>query len=359
VTSALTLTEVNAAAGLGARNSQPEGIGRVVVLGELLCWNNLGRNVVFADHLARPRAVFGTTLFPGQDEPSQYDLDVHAIIDLPELGLVGVLNHTGLFRGFRRADINRPSGERLIEPACQWWFVADVERTIAASGRLVGSAPRSDGGVGLLVSAPLNAVADGGTIDANLCATATGEVTGLGVVPSPEGPLIAAGGDGAVTLLPFHEGQLGPPKWEAPIGFRAATIVYHDGALWAAGPDRGRVDDYDWEQLRGGGFAILGTADGREIASGPLPDGVAWGTGGVAVAPFGRRLVAAGRAGRLHFVDPRSQASPSSTVALAGTSLGIAHLAVAAGRVFSGFNRGGYRLFSFAQPAPDIEADRA
>ncbi len=134
VTGALTRSEVNAAAGLGVRNSQPEGIGRVVALGELLCWNNLGRNVVFADHQARPRAVFGTTLFPGQDEPSQYDFDVHAIIDLPELGLVGVLNHIGLLRGFRRADIDGSAGERLIEPSCQWWFVADVERTSRRPG---------------------------------------------------------------------------------------------------------------------------------------------------------------------------------------------------------------------------------
>jgi hypothetical protein len=355
VTGALTRSEVNAAAGLGVRNSQPEGIGRVVALGELLCWNNLGRNVVFADHQGRPRAVFGTTLFPGQDEPSQYDLDVHAIIDLPELGLVGVLNHIGLLRGFRRADIDGSAGERLIEPSCQWWFVADVERTIAASGRLVGSAPRSDGGAGVLVSAPLNAVGEGGTIDANLCAAAFGEVTGLGVVPSPEGPLIAVGGDGAVALLPLHEDQLGAPKWEANVGFRVATVVYHEGALWVAGPDRGRVDDYDWEQLRGGGFTVLGTADGREVAAGPLPDGVAWGTGGVAVAPFGRCLVAADRTGRAHLVDPRSQARPCSITPLAGTSLGIAHMAVVADRVFSGFNRGGYRLFSFAQLAPDKE----
>jgi hypothetical protein len=355
VTGALTVSEVNAAAGLGVRNSQPEGIGRVAALGDLLCWNNLGRNVVFADHQARPRAVFGTTLFPGQDEPSQYDLDVHAIIDLPELGLVGVLNHIGLLRGFRRADIEGSAGERLIEPCCQWWFVADVERTIAASGRLVGSAPRSDGGVGLLVSAPLDAVGEGGTIDANLCAAAFGEVTGLGVVPSAEGPLIAAGGDGAVALLPFHGDQLGAPKWEANVAFRVATVVYHDGALWVAGPDRGKVDDYDWEQLRGGGFTILDATDGREVAAGPLPDGVAWGTGGVAVAPFGRWLVAADRNGRAHLVGPRSRANPYSTTPLTGTSLGIAHMAVVAGQVFSGFNRGGYKLFNFAQLAPDIE----
>jgi hypothetical protein len=122
-----------------------------------------------------------------------------------------------------------------------------------------------------------------------------------------------------------------------------------------AGPDRGQVDDYDWEQLRGGGFAVLEPAEGREVVSGPLPEGVAWGTGGVAVAPFGRWLVAAGRTGCLHLVDPYDLAGSSRTVPVAGTSLGIAHMAVAADRVFCGFNRGGYRLFSFAQLAPDMK----
>ena len=355
MTGVLTASEVNAAAGLGVRNSQPEGIGRVVALSGLLCWNNLGRNVVFADHQARPRAVFGTTLFPGQDEPSQYDLDVHAIIDLPELGLVGVLNHIGLLRGFRRGDINGSPAARLIEPARQWWFVADVERTVAASGRLVGSAPRSDGGVGLLVSAPLSAVADDGTIGTNLCAAAFGEVTGLGAVLAAEGPMIAVGGDGVVALLPMHGDRLGAPKWEVTVGFRVATVVYHEGSVWVAGPDRGKVDDYDWEQLRGGGFSVLATADGHEVASGPLPDGVAWGTGGVAVAPLGRWLVTAGRTGRLLLVSPPTGDRLPETRPLATRSLGIAHMAVVGHRVFSGFNRGGYRLFSCAQLAPDME----
>jgi hypothetical protein len=349
----LAQREVDAAAGTGVRNSQPEGIGRVVALDGLLCWNNLGRNVVFSDLEARPYAVFGATLFPGQDEPSQYDLDVHAILDLPDLGLVGVLNHIGLVRGFRRAEIQGLAGERLIWPATQWWFAADVERTVAVAGRLVGSAPRSDGGVGLLVSGPLMAVPSGGNIPVTLCATAFGEVTALAVVESPLGPSIAVGGDGRVALLPVQEDQLGPPSWEAHVDFRVATLAYHGGALWAAGPDRAAVDDYDWEQLRGGGFALLAGADGRRIVSGPLPDAVAWGTGGVAVAPFGRLLVAADRTGSMHLVDPRGGPRSQSTTPLSRTSLGIAHLTVGADRVFCGFNRGGYRLFSFAQLAPD------
>ncbi len=58
--------EVDAWADAGVRNSQPEGIGRVVALRDLVCWNNLGRNVVFADDGLRPLAVFGTTLVSGR-----------------------------------------------------------------------------------------------------------------------------------------------------------------------------------------------------------------------------------------------------------------------------------------------------
>jgi hypothetical protein len=269
-----------------------------------------------------------------------------------ELGLVGVLNHIGLFRGFQRAEIYNSAGEGLIEPATHWWFAADVERTVAVAGRLVGSAPRSGGGAGVLVSAPLRAVPEGGNIQAGLCATDFGEVTALGLVPSSEGPLVAVGGDAKVALFPLDESRLRAPKWEAPVAFRAATVDYHGGALWVAGPDRANVDDYDWEQLSGGGFAALDPADGREIVSGSLPDDVAWGTGGVAVAPLGGLLVTAGRTGCLHLVYPGGEESPCSTAPLARTSLGIAHMAVGAHMVFCGFNRGGYRLFSFAQLTP-------
>ena len=93
---------IDSAAEIGVRNTQPEGIGRVVSFGDLACWNNLGRNVVFADQRLCPLAVFGQYPVPGQDEPSQYDLDIHAVLDVPDSGLVLVLNHLGCVRAFRR-----------------------------------------------------------------------------------------------------------------------------------------------------------------------------------------------------------------------------------------------------------------
>jgi hypothetical protein len=108
------------------------------------------------------------------------------------------------------------------------------------------------------------------------------------------------------------------------------------------------VDDYDWERLEGGGFAVLRTTDGATLMCGQLPADIAWGTGGVAVAPLGRNLVAVGRTGRVHLIDPRD-AHRHSTPALADTSLGMAHLGIVGDQVLFGFNRGGYVLHLFAQ----------
>lgn len=347
--------EIDAAADTGVRNSQPEGIGRVVTLGDLVCWNNLGRNVVFAaaaDDGLRPLAIFGTTLFPGEDEPSQYDLDVHSILDLPECGLVVVLNHFGVVRGFRRAGLLGPAGGHLLAPSSIWSFVADVERTIAVAGRLVGSAPRSDGAIGLLVSDVVDTVPAGASLPTRPGATAFGEVTALGAVPSHEDPLIAVGGDARVALVPLANGQIGRPRWEAGVGFRVAMTAWHGGLVWAAGPDRaGGVDDYDWERLTGGGFAALDPTDGRAVMNGPLPADVAWGTGGVAVTPFGSWLAVAGRTGCMYLVDPGTGAGHRSAGRSTDSSLGIAHVAVAGRRVLCGFNRGGYRLHSFETAA--------
>jgi hypothetical protein len=351
--------EVDAAADQGVRNSQPEGLGRVVALRDLVCWNNLGRNVVFADRQLRPRAVFGTTLFPDEDEPSQYDLDVHAILEVPEFGLIVVLNHFGAVRTFRAAEIQRGEGH-LLPPAALWWFVADVERTVVLAGRLVGSAPRSEGAMGLVVSPSLDAVTDGERPPVHRTATGFGEVTALGVVPSSDGPLVSLGGEAKVALAPFVNGRVGTPRWETAIGFRAAVMAWHGDLLWVAGPDGGSaVDDYDWERLSGGAFVALDPVDGQPIMGGPLPEDVAWGTGGVAVAPLGHWLAAVGRTGRLHLVDPRREAGGRTTEALAAQSLGIAHLAVSGDAVCCGFNRGGYRLHAFRSSGETERGGRA
>jgi hypothetical protein len=330
--------------------SQAQGIGRVVSLGGLVCWNNLGRNVVFADDELQARAVFGSTLFPGEDDPAQFDLDVHAVLDVPELGVVAVLNHIGVVRAFRRADLLASPTVRLVAPAAQWSFVADVERTVAAAGRLIGARPRAERAPGLLVSAPLQGLGNDADISTEVSGQECGEVRALGVVPSPKGPLIAAGSDGRLSLAPLAGDRLGPRRWEVEVDFRVACIAWHRDRVWAAGPDRDSgVDDYDWERLAGGAFAAFDPLDGTLLAGASLPEGVAWGTGGVAVVPFGRRLAAVDRIGCLHVLDPDGR-DRVRTIPIAQSSLGIAHAAVVGPRVLCGFNRGGYRLHAYRQP---------
>jgi hypothetical protein len=201
-----------------------------------------------------------------------------------------------------------------------------------------------------LVSAPLDSVPDHEVIPTRECESPIGEVTALGVVPLNGGPVLAVGGVSRFALTPLSGGQLGPALWQVDTEFRVATVSWNNGLLWAAGPEcDAAADDYDWERLKGGGFVALDAADGRILTAGVLPDDVAWGTGGVPVAPFGQLLAAAGRTGCLHLIDPSGAAAQRTIGDRAGRSLGIAHLAVMGSQVLCGFNRGGYRLELFGQ----------
>jgi hypothetical protein len=345
LTSDLDVRGINSAAEIGVRNSQPPGIGRVVALGDLICWNNLGRNIVFADRHLLPRSVFGRTMFPDEDEPSQYDLDIHAVLDLPELDLVLVLNHLGCVRCFQRSELLSPKSLREVEPIVTTSFVADVERTVLAGKHLVSSSPRSDGAEGVLVSTPIEPTMLEAPIETDLGAENFGEVTALGVVGGGSEPLLALGGDDRLALVPFVQGRILRPRWEVKLGFRAAVVVWDGRVLWAAGSaGTPGVDDYDWEGRRGGGFAGLDRHDGRVVVAGQLPEDVAWGTGGVAVVVLGTLLAAIGRTGRVYLLDPRRPTAWRSTAPLASASLGLAHADAVGQRLLFGFNRGDYQL---------------
>ena len=134
------IIEVDAHPESRVHNSQPHGIGRVVALGGVWAWNNLGRNVVFAGEDFEPRAVFDDSLF-SEDEPSQYDLDVHAIAEVPSLGIVVILNHLGMVRAFSSDSIRQPGPLRCVDPVWTRTFAADVERMVVLwDGALVWAA---------------------------------------------------------------------------------------------------------------------------------------------------------------------------------------------------------------------------
>jgi hypothetical protein len=311
-------------------------------------WNNLGRNVVFADAGFRPLAVAGETFFPDDDERSQYDLDVHAILEVPGPDLVLVLNHLGLVRTFPKAAIRQPGPVRRIDPTVTVAFVDDVERTVAVGDRLVGSRPRSQRGPGLLVSEPVPGRPDGARLGVDVQAERCGQVTAL-VACAEADDSIVIGGDGRISLAPVVDGVVGPARWELDVDFSPAVLQCANGLVWAAGSERRttEIDDYDWDQVRGGGFVGLDPDDGRVVVTGRFDTDLAWGNGGVAVVIFAGILCGIGRSGRLALFDARTGDRAGVIDPIGTASLGIAHAAAAGDRLLVGWNRDGYRLHAW------------
>ena len=312
--------EVDAHPEVGVRNSQPEGIGRVADLGDLVAWNNLGRNVVFADRRWQPVAVFGTTSFADDDELFQYDLDVHAILQLAQEGegLVVTMNHLGSVLGFAAADVALsrrspvwalPVGVGQARPAGDLHLVRRRSRAHRCGRvpRLVSSRPASSPDGGLLVSEPVHIDFEKPALDAEVALEGWGRVTALYTFSIGRDQLVAVGGEGRATLVSLDEGRSGRRRFDVDLPLRAAAFAWDGRLLWAVGSEltASPVDDYRWEDLHGGRYTGLDPSNGLMVVAGDLPDEVAWGNGGVAVVMAAGRLCAVGRTGRLHWLaDP-------------------------------------------------------
>ena len=235
---------------------------------------------------------------------------------------------------------------RVVEPVISTSFADDLERTVAVGARLVSSRPASSADGGLLVSEPVHLGFGKSALDAEVALGGWGRVTALGTVGTGRDQLVAVGGEGRATLVALDEGRLGRKRFEVDLPLRAAAFAWDGRLLWAVGSEltSSPVDDYRWEDRRGGRYAGLDPSDGRLVVAGDLPDEVAWGNGGVAVVMAGGRLCAVGRTGRLHWLADPSTGRFASTASLAESSLGIAHAAAVGDRILYGFNRGGYRL---------------
>jgi hypothetical protein len=263
------------------------------------------------------------------------------------------LNHLGLLRAFRRSDIDARGPIRRIEPVWTRTFAPDMERVVAVGDRLVGSRPREQHAGGVLVSEPVTATAAGTRLDARVELESCGMVTALETVPADGQDSIAVGGNGRVALVPIDRGAVGRLRWEVGVDFEPAALVWDRQLLWVAGPELGAagVDDYDWEKLRGGGFAALDVADGSTVVRGRFAHDLAWGNGGTAVVIAAGLVCGIGRAGEVDVCRAADGGARTRTDAFAGTSLGIAHAAVVGDRFLYGFNRGGYRLHTVALSA--------
>jgi hypothetical protein len=339
------ILEVDAYPESRAHNSQPHGIGRVVALDGLWAWNNLGRNVVFAGEDFRPRAVFDESVF-SEDELSQYDLDIHAILDVPSASIVVTLNHLGMLRAYSSDAIRQPGPLRRVAPVWTRAFAPDVERTVVLGDRLVGSRPREDGAPGVLLSERLSTHDAPGPLETVVRLEMLGRVTALVAIQDGTAACIVVGSNGQVSLAPASADGIGDPRWIVDVDFEPRVVLWDGTRVWAAGSDRvaHAIDDYDWEALSGGGFAALDPTDGRVVVRGRFSEDLAWGNGGVAVVHVPGALCGIGRRGELYRFDMRDGRLLTTSVPIADTSIGIAHAAAEGDRVLYGFNRGGYCL---------------
>jgi hypothetical protein len=343
--------EVDAHPESRVHNSQPHGIGRVVALGGVWAWNNLGRNVVFAGDDFAPRAVFDDSLF-SEDEPSQYDLDVHAIAEVPSLGIVVILNHLGMVRAFSSESIRQPGPLRCVDPVWTRTFASDVERMVVVGDRIVGSRPREDSAPGLLVSERLSMQAAPDPLELGVRLETIGMVTALLAIHDGRGECIAVGSAGQVNLVPATAKGIGRPRWTVDVDFEPRVVLWDGALVWAAGCDRvaQAVDDYDWEALAGGGFAALDPVDGRVVVRGRFPEDLAWGNGGVAIVCVPGSLCGIGRRGEVYTFDTTDGSLRTRSAPIAGAPVGIAHASARGDQILYGFNRGGYRLHVIRVP---------
>jgi hypothetical protein len=300
----------------------------------------------------QPEALFDQTSFPDDDELSQYDLDIHAVLELRGAAVVVVLNHLGLLRAFRAADLGWSGTIRSLEPVWTSRFAEDVERVVAAGDRLIGSRPRHLQAGGVIVSEPL-ITSPSSDVDLEASLEDWGVVTALETL-SHAGDRCVAIGDGCrVGLFSIRGETLGSPRWEAAVDFQPAVLAWDGELLWAAGSEPAvGVDDYDWEQLRGGGFVALDAQDGSRVVEGRFGD-LAWGNGGAAVVITPDFVCGVERTGALSLHSKRDGRLVARTPSAASHSLGIAHAAAIDDLVVFGFNRAGYELCAVSTTAVD------
>lgn len=369
-------------------NTQPAGIGRVTALPQGLAVNNLGRNLEFL-RLEEGRSVsarrFAATDFPDQDEPSQFDLDFHAVVVVEEAELLLALNHFGALRAFPMGEAWH--GEGHIEPIRTWRWPGDVVRAVSVGGCLVstGSAGYEvDDPVmpGVLVSDPIQADRPSGPLAHRVEHAELGVATEL-AADAPGRRVVAAFEESvaafAVEVLAGRGIRIGPALWRAETECRVAWLAIDavNDIVWAAGPDPSAASTAganDWDALTGGEVVALDRSTGAVRSRLRFPVRLAWGNGGVplALAPMGAGILGIDAEGSLWGWEwpmgsgawrVRGDERPGHRQARAGAagaggtippaisrsrSLGIAHMARIGNRVFCGFNRDGYRLHEFA-----------
>jgi len=366
-------------------NSQPAGIGRLAAIGELLVINNLGRNVEVADPHGDslvPIHLFKQTAFPEDDQPSQFDLDIHGFLSCADRRHLISINHYGVIRllapvgrGDALARHHMESSLELISQRNLKW-PGDAERFVFAGSSLLSSSPRgyavSDAiETGILVSEnwdqaiagnPLSKGERFGAIDAHHLRYRRelgdwGIVTALALSNCQQMLAVAAGQRLAVFQLSYDRHKnvaLEQSLWERTMACTISWLHFSQDSedLLVAGCSLSCKDDNgaDWDALSGGTLASLDRQTGESRWHQELGITLAWGNGGdPLVYVAGRKLIAGvERTGALYIWNLSGGSAQAASQPQSRESMGIAHIARLGSSIYCGFNRGGYNLFKYS-----------
>jgi hypothetical protein len=355
-------------------NTGAEGINRLVAFDDLLLVDNIGRNFEIRETGGSPaptwiqRALYDVTIFPGEDNPSILDSDVHGAFLTSDRRWLLVVNHFGRVRCFRwpfprGATSHRPS------PIVELQLPGDTERVVFDGTCFITSSPRGaytpdPAQPGIFVSesvqqflsrSPARVVR---RLECRPDLAAWGVITALALDCRQHRLAVAAGTRLAIFGVDKDDAgtHLTQPIWEVTMPCATQWLAFDGsrGHLFVGGHDgiAGDGDGSDWDACRGGALTVL-APDATEITRVALPDTTAWGYGSdpVVLSANGQFAYVLDRLVGVHAFDLRSGVTrclhrgvpPAETA-----SLGIGH-AVRVGRhLYAGFSRGGYRVFRTA-----------
>lgn len=359
-------------------------------LGDLIAVNNLGRNIQFAklanDSLTS-LARFDCTLFPESDEPSQFDLDYHCVLNLGCCKILAV-NHYGVARIFARQSIHDAFGGRVNVLRTFRWY-GDVEILNAAGNVLFGTSPLGYSSIdsaqtGLLIGDLSRALDDNDTglappvvparssnrsiqevlsslpgIPTRVMLSDWGYLTALatsakGNRETVERFKIAVASSQRIGMFAFDRTQMSLEKiWETTVSFYVDSLQFsqNENGIVAAGYslESAANSEQAWDQLGAGGYSSLATADGTTRNTFAFDVDLAWGNGGVATTLSRDEdyLYGVDKLGGLHRFDLSTGEHGETSSPFASAPVGIAHLIRFNNAIICGFNRDGYRIHKY------------
>jgi sugar lactone lactonase YvrE len=345
-------------------NTGAAGINRLVPLDGLLLVDNIGRNFELRDPAWIQRALYDVTIFPGEDNPSILDSDVHGAFLTSDRQWLLVGNHFGRVRGFAW-PLSGPGSPSRPFPSVELQLPGDTERLAFDGTRLITSSPRGSytpdpPRPGIFISEPVTPLLTASPagelrrLDCRCELADWGVITALAFEPSRRLLAVSAGERlGLFGLDCDDRGEL-RRFWTADLGHAAQWLAFDEsGHLLVGGHESGSdADGSEWNACRGGTLTVRSVA-GNEIGRVVLPDATAWGYGSdpIVLSENGQVAYVVDRVAGVHAIDlatGQTDCLHEGVASAENESLGIGHAVRIAGYLYVGFSRGGYRVFRFS-----------